>query len=94
MGVGDDIGMCPHGFLAAHHCFGDPVLLLAHKHVSLSILLLHAPSNHVLDVRMRLMAKEDKEARCATVAMEEEEVEHAIAVKAKEVIGAGSSTIV
>ena len=40
------------------------------------------------------MPKEDKEARCATVAMEEEEVEHAIAVKAKEVIGAGSSTIV
>jgi hypothetical protein len=43
---------------------------------------------------MRLMPKEDEEARRASVAMEEEEVEHAIVVKAKEVVEAGSSTMV
>jgi hypothetical protein len=34
---------------------------------------------------MRLMPKEDEDAWRATVAMEEEEVEHAIVAKAKEV---------
>ena len=51
-------------------------------------------SDHVLGVRMRLMPKEDEEARRATVAMEEEEVEHVIAAKAKEVVEAGSSNMV
>jgi len=40
------------------------------------------------------MPKEDEEARRVTVAMEGEEVEHPIVVKAKEVVKAGSSTMV
>ena len=40
------------------------------------------------------MPKEDEEAWRATVAMEEEEVEHAIVAKAKEVVETGSSTMV
>ena len=40
------------------------------------------------------MSKGDKEVRRATVAIEEEEVEHTIVTKAKEVVGAGSSTMV
>ena len=40
------------------------------------------------------MPKEDEEARCATVVMKEEEVERVIVVKAKEVVEAGSFTMV
>ena len=40
------------------------------------------------------MPKENNEARRVTVAMGEEEVKHAIVVKAKEMVEAGSSTMV
>ena len=43
---------------------------------------------------MRLVPKEDEEARLATVVMEEEEVGHVIAEKTKELVEAGSSTMV
>ena len=81
----------PQSLLVAHHGLGNPVLFLAH---SLPHLPLITRSDHALDVRMRLMPKEDEGVWHATEAIEEREVEHVIVAKAKEVVEAGSSTMV